>query len=374
MAAGSRASTRPFALPGVDEILAAPRVTNDQGELLGRSREGRPIRGFRIGNGPRSVSLLGGCHADEPVGPRLLRHLVTYLESLDPEHPALRRWQWWILPHINPDGEARNAAWAAEDTAAYDPGTYLAHVVREKPGDDIEFGFPRDAGEGGSVGAVAREEVGAAAGSDERARPENRAALEWWRGRDRPFALHVSLHGMGFAAGPWFLLEAAWRGRLTALRARCQARVHQLGYVLHDVEREGEKGFVRLGRGFTTRPDSRAMRAHFEELGEPDTAALFRPSSMETIRSLDGDVLTLVSEMPLFLTPGVGETLGPPDPVAVVWKDRIDGWRELAATDPDAASEAAVETGLEAMPVRDQMDLQWTLIRAGLDAALGEAA
>ena len=87
------------------------------------------------------------------------------------------------------------------------------------------------------------------------------------------------------------------------MRERLRRRVRELGYRLHDVDRGGEKGFHRIDEGFTTRPDSRAMAAHFEALGDPATAALFRPSSMEYVRSLGGDPLTLVSEMPLFLVP-----------------------------------------------------------------------
>ena len=94
---------------------------------------------------------------------------------------------------------------------------------------------------------------------------------------------------------------------------------------------------------------------------------------METIRALGGDPLTLVSEMPLFITPGVGETLGPPDPVAEDWRQRIDGWRlQLARSDSDAeVRQAMAELGLYPMPVRHQMVLQLPLVFAGL-AAVGD--
>jgi len=143
-----------------------------------------------------------------------------------------------------------------------------------------------------------------------------------------------------------------------------------MGYRLHDVERHGEKGFVRLGHGFCTRPDSESMRQHFIALGDEDMAQRFRPSSMETIRGLGGDALTMVSEMPLFLLPGVGETLGPPDPVAVEWRKRIEKWRLTAREDAALATinAEAHEMGLRPMPVRDQMMLQWTMVRAGLKA------
>ncbi len=239
---------------------------------------------------------------------------------------------------------------------------YLAFAVRELPGNDVEFGFPRDP-------------------TDTEARPENRAIHAWWREEVRPFDLHVSLHGMAFGAGPWFLMEAAWRWRTEVLRARCLEAVRTRGYEPHDVERRGEKGFERLGRGFCTRPDSRAMRAHFVASGDPETAERFRPSSMEAARGLGGDPLTLVSEMPLFLTPGVGEELGPPDPAAERWRERVLRWqvalrghgdreRPAEALDASAARrvrDEAAAAGLRPMPVRAQMALQWALIVAGVE-------
>jgi hypothetical protein len=331
-------------------ILSSRPVTEDTGEEIGRSREGRPIHAWRLGSGSRRVSLLAGCHADEPVGPRLLRHFASYLTGLQEDDPLRADYEWWIVPHINPDGAERNRSWQIETAVFYDLPEYLTDVVRELPGDDIEFCFPRDS-------------------DDDGARPENRAVYDWWRSAKGEFDLHVSLHGMGFAAGPWFLIEPEWKDRCALLKETCAARVHELGYTLHDVERQGEKGFFRIERGFSTRPDSRFMREYFIEQGNQETADLFRPSSMETVRSMGGDTLTLVSEMPLFITSGVGERIGPPDAVADLWKTRIEEWRAQLAEDGDpktVAAEAAAQ-GLRAMPVHDQMALQWTFIVAGIE-------
>jgi hypothetical protein len=334
-----------------EAIVRGPRLPADFGEIIGRSRDGREIRAERIGVGRQRVSLIGGCHADEPVGPRLLRRLIRYLADLPTDDPLLTDYQWWIVPHINPDGAARNKPWQPSNASVYDLAGYWLHSVRELPGDDIEFGFPLDP-------------------DDTDARPENRAVYDWWRTANGPFHLHVSLHGMAFAAGPWFLIEEAWKDRVELLKVRCLRRVAELGYEPHDVERHGEKGFFRLGRGFCTRPDSRYMRQHFLALGEVETADKFRPSSMETIRSLGGDPLTLVSELPLFLTPGVGVTLGPPDPVAEDWKERLAAWRDslLGGAPGEHVIESATAQGLTSMPVRDQMRLQWTLIVGGLES------
>jgi hypothetical protein len=116
------------------------------------------------------------------------------------------------------------------------------------------------------------------------------------------------------------------------------------------------------------------MRDHFLALGDPEMAARFRPNSMETIRALGGDPLTLVSEMPLFLLPGVGERIGPPDPVADEWSERLDGWRRRLAEDesPRTIDEEARALGLRAMPIRDQMRIQWALVSAAVGLAAGE--
>lgn len=350
-----------------DRIIAckdpAPR-----GDEIGRSRMGRPIVAHTIGEGPLRASLVAGCHADEPVGPRFLRCLVRYLGGEN--GAALRRAATWsVVPHANPDGAEANAAWQTPAPPRYDFASYLRHRVRELPGDDIEFGFPRGGGDRG-------------------ARPENRAVWDYWRA-GVPYDLHVSLHGMSVAAGPYFLVERSWWTRFEETARTLARMVKEAGYALHDVERRGEKGFHRLGRGFCSRPDSRAMRQHFLDLDDPVTASRFRPSSMEAVRALSGDTLTLVTEMPLFITPGVGDELGPPDPALVQWRERIAHWEARIRTAGDeaaagsenpevrsariAAAQASVhastaKAGLVAMPVRDQMRFQWALIRAGLRA------
>ena len=349
------------------------------GEEIGRSRRGRPIFAYRTGRGPLRVSLIGGCHADEPVGPRFLLRLVRLLAG--PSGSELRRAATWsVIPHVNPDGAARNAAWQTPRAERYDFVSYLRHRVRELPGDDIEFGFPHGEDDGG-------------------ARPENRAAWEFWRA-GAPYDLHVSMHGMSVAAGPYFLVERSWWPRFREMAGALSREVEGAGYALHDVQRHGEKGFHRLGRGFCSRPDSRAMRRHFLDLGDAETAARFRPSSMEAVRSLGGDPLTLVTEMPLFITPGVGAELGPPDPVLMRWREWVAGWEariraagrredgsaplgglgEVAVAEAGAVARKEVarveaevrgeveRAGLVAMPVRDQMRFQWAFIRAGLAA------
>lgn len=343
---GSRVSHLP-----IEEILeseAAPPL-----RPIGRSREGREILGAVLGHGPRRLSLIAGCHSDEPVGPAMLRRLVSYLGSRPEEDPLLAGRTWYVVPHVNPDGEARNLAWSGQTLPAadhlggedrvFDLYLYLRNVMREKPGDDMEFGFPRDPGDAG-------------------ARPENRAVAGFLAG-GAPFSLHGSFHSIAFASGPWFLIEPAWIDRTAGLRDSLRKRVRAMGYGLFDVDRGGEKGFRRIDEGFSTRPDSRSMVAYFEQRGDREMAAKFRPSSMEHVRSLGGDPFTFVSEMPLFLRPlPPGDTGRPDDPVFRAWLERA------ALAGPDEIRGEMEKTGVRGMPLRDQMRLQLAFLEEALRA------
>jgi len=342
------------ALP-IEAILDSDRPAGP-GLDLGRSREGHVIEGFAFGSGTIHLSLIGGCHADEPVGPATLSKLAGFLQSLPDNDPLVTRISWRIVPHVNPDGRLRNAPWIrstqqVEDhrglvDSGYQLDDYLQHVVRELPGDDIEFGFPRDP-------------------DDLEARPENRAVADFLAA-DAPYHLHGSFHGMGFAPGPWFLIEESWIDRTPALRDNLRQSVQNMGYGLFDPDRKGEKGFNRIDHGFCTRPDSIAMRAFFEACQDAETAAKFRPSSMEYARSLGGDPLTFVSEMPLFITPaGLSERATEIADIQLI-RSRLD--EQLAAT--GSAEQTAQEIGVRAMAIRDQQRLQLRF----LDEALREVA
>jgi hypothetical protein len=340
-------------------LVADPIRATALSRAIGQSRQGRSIEAFVLGDGPIRISLIGGCHADEPVGPAMLAKLVAYLSDLPKTHPLVSDRRWSIVPHVNPDGAAINAAWSDstlpttdhrnEPDEAYDLVAYVQEVVRELPGDDIEFGFPRSS-------------------LDKDARPENRAVAAFLRAEGQ-YQLHASFHGMGLAPGPWFLLEASWADRTAAMRGVLRDRVRSMGYRPMDLDRKGEKGFCRIDEGFSTRPDSRAMVAHFEALGDLETAARFRPSSMEYVRSLGGDPLTLVSEMPLFLVDGATESPDAPRfEKGTEGRKRLLAWLlELVSDKPtDVARQAIFEAGIRAMPIRDQMRLQLTFLDQAL--------
>jgi hypothetical protein len=175
---------------------------------------------------------------------------------------------------------------------------------------------------------------------------------------------------MGFAPGPWFLLEPSWIDRTAEMRENLRTRVKRMQLPLFDIDRKGDKGFSRIDEGFSTRPDSRAMARHFIELGDPEMAERFRPSSMEFICSLGGDPLTLVSEMPLFLLES-----SPNDPAAPKFKPGTAGKNQvhsliqarIASQGPHEARRLAAPPGIRALAIRDQMRLQIAFLNEALD-------
>ncbi len=359
--AKSKLETEGWSLP-VERILATEPLATSLDFPLGSSREGRPLVGCRRGSGPLHISLIGGCHADEPVGPEMLRRLATYLSSLPPGAPELTRATWSLVPHVNPDGEAANLPWSetfvelrdfeGEKDQGFDLPLYLDAAVREPPEDDLEWGFPLDV-------------------DDRDARPENLAVADFLRPA-APFDLHVSFHSMGFAEGPWFLLEQAWTERTVPMRRALTKTVETMGYGLHDVDRQGEKGFHRIAPGFCTRPDSRAMAAYFIGKGDAEIAATFQPSSMELVRSLGGDPLTLVSEMPLFLMAGSPPHApdAPPYPTGTEGRRAFLAWAERRRRhlSDEAFRRETQRFGIDPMPRKDQMRLQLAFLNEGLAA------
>ena len=259
--------------------------------LIGQSEEGRPIQAFRFGDGPKKVALLAGAHSDEPVGPETLRALVIHFIKFvdeDIDIPLLKDYTFFLVPHVNPDGEAVNATWIKKMPNIE---SYLANAFREKPGRDIEFGYPDMRIENSAVSTFMKE--------------------------FGPFDLYINLHGMAIAEGIMLLIEKHWIDRTETLQSRFIDIARNNDLPLHDHDRDGEKGFQYIGPGFTTTPEGKAMKEHFVNQGDHEMAAKFHSSSMEYIRSLGGDPLCLVTELPLFLVasnqinnskPGVPET------------------------------------------------------------------
>jgi len=241
--------------------------------VIGFSEENRPIYGFIAGSGDTKVVLMGGAHSDEPVGPETLRLLVShFLQHPGDLESLFDTYSFFIIPHINPDGELKNLEWIRSWP---DLPSYAMNVFREEPGRDLEFGYPD-------------------------MRIENKAVSRFLK-KHAPYDLYINFHGMAFAEGVMLLIERHWIDRTRQLQLQFRSVANSMNLPLHDHDRGGEKGFQYIGPGFTTTPEGKAMREHFLEKGDEETASCFHQSSMEFIRSLGNDPLCLVTELPLFL-------------------------------------------------------------------------
>ncbi len=305
-------------------------------KVIGESEEGRPILGVELGRGERSISLVAGNHSDEPVGPETLRTLILEgLSRRDELQETFDAFRFLIVPHTNPDGEAKNRRWIVKWP---DVRAYMLHAFREPPGRDMEFGFPD-------------------------LREENRCVSDFL-GRGAPYAMHASLHGMGFSDGALLLIERTWGFRTDALQKRFISDASKADLSLHDRNRKGEKGFFYLGPGFNTTPEGEAMRTYFQAQGDDETAGMFLDSSMEFVRGLGGDPLCLVTELPLFVLEGAGleEYLR--------FREQLPEWREKLKRGEDVDLAAFAPRPL---PIGVGVRLQLQVLEAGLEAVANGA-
>ena len=308
---------------------------------LGESEEGRPLYGVVLGEGPHTISLIAGNHADEPVGPETLRAFIR--ESLRRQnelYPLFEQCRFVIVPHTNPDGEARNQSWIREWPGVL---SFLKHRVREEPGRDMEFGFPA-------------------------MRQENELVARFLEAH-APYDLHMSLHGMSFSEGAQLLIERHWTFRTQALREAFSTAAQEAGLDMHDHNRKGEKGFFYIEPGFTTTPEGEAMRTFFRSQSNDEMAGRFRDSSMEFVRSLGGDPLCLVTELPLFLVEKKKVSRPGQPGTYLALKDRLPGVQlhlERGKTEP--AQELLASFGVQPLPLETAMGLQLTALEQGLQS------
>jgi len=307
---------------------------------IGVAESGHPLLGFIIGSGPKKVSLIAGSHADEPVGPETLRTFVrTAISTPERLSGLLQKFTFFVVTHTNPDGETANVPWIKRWPSIEG---YLKQALREPPGRDIEFGYPD-------------------------MRHENEAVAEFLT-EHGPFDLHMSLHSMSFSDGALLLIERSWVDRSEGIQSAFKELAAANNLRLHDHDRGGEKGFEYIGPGFSTTPEGTRMREYFEKRRELTTARKFKDSSMEFVKSLGGDPLCLVTELPLFLITKVGKSEPAGDPQTYLkLKAHLSAARRTAMA--NQSIDWFIERyGLRAIPAADSIRFQLGVIEIGLEA------
>ena len=107
-------------------------------EDVGRSAEGRPIELLTIGDGPRSVLLVGVPHPNEPIGTLT----AEFLSRLLCENAALRE-HLGVTLHVikvaDPDGLVLNEGWFK---GTFSPLRYALNYYRPPHREQVEWSFP----------------------------------------------------------------------------------------------------------------------------------------------------------------------------------------------------------------------------------------
>lgn len=262
-------------------------------EEIGTSLEGRPLAALTLGRGATTVTIKGNAHADEPVGAVTCVLLAQLLTNHPAWRPFLDRYRFCMIPTANPDGLNRNTGWL---TTPFDLRTYLMHVYRDLPRDDVEFGYPQT-----------READNSMADGAGDVRPENEACARFYD-TCAPIAAHLSLHSMAFAGGAWFLIAAEadptpFEPALTFLTGACADE----DLPLHDEDRGGQRGFSRLRPGFHSIPTVEGMQAFFRQSGNAELTRQFRLNSMQYALRHCGARFAAVSELPYVYDPALAD-------------------------------------------------------------------
>ena len=161
------------------------------------------------------------------------------------------------------------------------------------------------------------------------------------------------------------LIERHWTSRTQHVRDAYTSLAATLGLGLHTHNRKGEKGFFYIEEGYTTTPEGAAMQDHFRGIRDFETAALFHSSSMEFMRSVGPDPLSLVTEIPLFAMDHSGsDTLVPENYVS--FREALPNLR-LRLERGDSIQTEIDRYGIRAVPVRDAIQLQLAAIELGIE-------
>jgi hypothetical protein len=130
--------------PTVDELAAAVEALRERRpdlvtvERIGTSRLGEPIPMYRLGEGRRSILVVGGVHPNEPIGSWTVLHLIEQLLEDDALRDGLGA-SWSIIPCVDPDGMRLNEGWFADPA---DRSTYFREFYRPAPDEQVEWTFP----------------------------------------------------------------------------------------------------------------------------------------------------------------------------------------------------------------------------------------
>lgn len=105
---------------------------------IGRSREGAPLYGLRIGNGSQRALWFACPHPNEPIGSLVIESMANWLLA-DRAFRERMDTTWYLVPCVDPDATALNEGWFR---GPFTVTHYARHYYRPPSADQVEWSFP----------------------------------------------------------------------------------------------------------------------------------------------------------------------------------------------------------------------------------------
>lgn len=128
----------------VDEMDASSKqlaeAYPEQVELLnlGKSKDGHPIYGLKIGEGSKNALMYGCPHPNEPMGAMLLEYLSKAMVE-DPAFLEEYDYTWYLVKSIDVDGTKKNEKWFKPP---FSVTNYARNFFRPAGHQQVEWTFP----------------------------------------------------------------------------------------------------------------------------------------------------------------------------------------------------------------------------------------
>lgn len=126
----------------VDDLVALAKqlATNNQFVVkeVGVSDKGEPIHHIKYGKGAIKALIVGGPHADEPIGSLTVYSLLTLLRDKNVDL-LLQDVEWNIIPCIDPDGAKLNEGWS-QKPFSFD--NFMRFFHKQNLKDQVDGSFP----------------------------------------------------------------------------------------------------------------------------------------------------------------------------------------------------------------------------------------
>lgn len=243
-----------------------------------RSRSGRPLTAFAIGEGHEVIGVTAGAHADEPIGVLTQYYLIDNLLNNDDLKDFLKRYTFLLHPLVDPDGYELNSVWFKNPLNYRD--CFLHNYRNNHFAEDCEHGIPFQEGQ--------------------TARPEMlfvKENLDRYCGK---INYYVTLHSTHVIPGACFVFDRDHND--VNLRNFIAKLCKSYELPLMDYKMRGEDTVSYLGPGFLGAPEVAQLLNHYKN--QPEVSRHLKMSTYEYAKTHCGAESAFISELPLWINEG----------------------------------------------------------------------